>query len=241
MEYISDQHVFSVYMASKYGIEAAILLHDLTFWVRHNAKNGKNFHDGKYWTYNSIKAFRELYPYMTESAIRRALKMLEEEGLIEVGNYNKSAYDRTKWYAVTEKAFAEMRTSICQNSQMEMQDSTNPNFENAEPIPDTDKDTNQMQKQISRKKPKKAHGEFENVKLTDEEFEKVRAKFPDDFSDRIERLSLYKEQTGRKYKSDYATILTWARKDEKAADVPLTQTMREVIESADSTAKVWSW
>jgi hypothetical protein len=59
---------------------------------------------------------------------------------------------------------------------------------------------------------KNIYGEFQNVKLTDAEFEKLKASFPD-YQERIERLSAYIASTGKKYKSHYATILNWARKD----------------------------
>lgn len=59
---------------------------------------------------------------------------------------------------------------------------------------------------------KNIYGEFQNVKLTDAESEKLKASFPD-YQERIERLSAYIASTGKKYKSHYATILNWARKD----------------------------
>ena len=63
------------------------------------------------------------------------------------------------------------------------------------------------------KKPKKhKHGEYSNVLLTDEELEKLKQEFPD-WKDRIDRLSSYVESTGKAYKSHYATIRNWARKD----------------------------
>ena len=57
------------------------------------------------------------------------------------------------------------------------------------------------------------HGLYENVLLTDVEYEKVQEEFPNDYHDRIERLSEYIASTGKKYKSHLATIRSWARKD----------------------------
>ena len=96
-------HCFDTGIAEKYGLEASIILNNISYWVQHNEANEKNFHDGKYWTFNSVKAFNELFPYMSEKKIRNALKALEEDGIIITGNYNKLACDRTKWYAITEK------------------------------------------------------------------------------------------------------------------------------------------
>lgn len=53
-------------------------------------------------------------------------------------------------------------------------------------------------------------GEFQNVKLTDDEQEKLIAKFGHDSGlQRIEALSAYMQSTGKKYKDHYATILNW--------------------------------
>lgn len=69
-------------------------------------------------------------------------------------------------------------------------------------------------KDISRalKPVKHKHGEYNNVLLTDDELDKLKAEYPD-WADRIERLSSYVASTGKSYKSHYATIRNWARKD----------------------------
>lgn len=66
---------------------------------------------------------------------------------------------------------------------------------------------------ISNKKPTKhKHGEYNNVLLTDDELEKLKDEFID-WEQRIDRLSSYVASTGKSYKSHYATIRNWARKD----------------------------
>lgn len=65
----------------------------------------------------------------------------------------------------------------------------------------------------NKESPKKSFGEFENVTFTDQEYQKLQTKFPDCFGDWIEKLSVWKESKGKKTKSDYATILNWARMD----------------------------
>jgi len=57
------------------------------------------------------------------------------------------------------------------------------------------------------------YGRYQNVLLTDEELDKLKAEFPRDWGDRIERLSEYIASTGKRYKSHLATIRSWARKD----------------------------
>ena len=57
------------------------------------------------------------------------------------------------------------------------------------------------------------YGFYNNVLLTDEEYQKLTEEFPHDYTDRIERLSEYIASKGAKYKSHLATIRSWARKD----------------------------
>ena len=66
----------------------------------------------------------------------------------------------------------------------------------------------------SRPRPvKHKHGEYENVLLTDVEFEKLKAEFPNDWQQRIDNLSRYMKSTGKVYKDHLATIRNWARRD----------------------------
>lgn len=58
------------------------------------------------------------------------------------------------------------------------------------------------------------YGEFQNVKLSEKEHQKLISKFgKETASSMIENLSQYIASKGRKYKSHYATILNWSRRD----------------------------
>ena len=72
------------------------------------------------------------------------------------------------------------------------------------------------------KKIKNKHGEYNNVLLTDDEFEKLAAEFPD-LNERIDNLSGYIASTGKAYKSHYATIRNWARKEKEAGKPVITE------------------
>lgn len=131
------EHHFNVEIATKYGILEAVLLNNFYFWIKKNEANETGFHDGYYWTYNSTKALHKLFPYASEHKIRNALKRLEDEGLLITGNYNKSAYDRTMWYALTKNAI-----SILQNYKMEVKEKQNGICEIDTPIPYNKTDNN---------------------------------------------------------------------------------------------------
>ena len=67
---------------------------------------------------------------------------------------------------------------------------------------------------------KHKYGEYGNVLLTDEELDKLKAKFPSNYMAWIDRLSGYVESTGKKYKSHYATILNWSKRDDNTRASP---------------------
>lgn len=94
---------FSVKAAKAYGVNASILLTNIYELIEHNQTNGIDYHDGYYWISSSLKAFSQFFPFLTQRQIEVALKKLEEEDLIITGNYNKTPFDRTKWYAITKK------------------------------------------------------------------------------------------------------------------------------------------
>lgn len=133
------EHSFDIEIARRYGIPAAVLLKNIHFWIEKNRANEQNFYDGNYWTYNSKKAFSELFPYMTARQIDYAMQKLIDEGLVVTGNYNKVAYDRTLWYAITKKGY-----SILQNCEMDSTNTGNGTPEIVEPIPDVNQDKKQQ-------------------------------------------------------------------------------------------------
>ena len=129
------EHHFNVELAKEYGILEAVILNHLQFWTEKNRANGTNFHDGHYWTYNSAKAFSELFPYASQKQIRKALQNLIGEGIIQTGNYNKNPYDRTLWYSFTEKG-----NRIFQTVSIDLPKRENGNDLEGQPIPNNKTD-----------------------------------------------------------------------------------------------------
>lgn len=85
---------------------------------------------------------------------------------------------------------------------------------------DNENETRKPQKPIRHK-----HGQYQNVLLTDVDLEQLRAEFPSDWQERIERLSEYMVSSGKCYRNHLVTIRAWARRDaekqpEKSAAAP---------------------
>lgn len=114
MEYSFDTDV-----AIKYGVTAAILLKNIGFWVAKNINNKKHFYANRYWTYNSSKAFAQLYPFWTSKQIWLALDKLVDAEVLIKGNFNITSYDRTTWYTIIDEwVFEKYVSPICQKGKV---------------------------------------------------------------------------------------------------------------------------
>ena len=87
-----------------YGLTEAVVLYNLKYWIKKNKAKGTNLHNSTTWTYNSYKKFSKVFPYLSESQIKRALASLVKQGAIVKGNFNKKRYDRTNWYALVDES-----------------------------------------------------------------------------------------------------------------------------------------
>lgn len=112
-------YYFDSDVAMEVGVNGAIILQNIAFWVKKNEANEMNFHDGKYWTYNTVKAFCRLFPFWTHNTIYKLLKDLETGGYIETGNFNQEGTNRTKWYTLTERGHDIIGKSISEKSKMD--------------------------------------------------------------------------------------------------------------------------
>lgn len=96
------EYHFSGEMAQKYGLDEAIIIHHIAYWVKKNTIDGRNIHDGRAWTYNSQHAFSEWFGWWSRRQIQRILTSLEDKGAVLKGNYNTKPMDRTLWYTVSD-------------------------------------------------------------------------------------------------------------------------------------------
>lgn len=122
---------FHTEVAGEFGFPAAPLFYHIAYWVRENTSQKKNYRDGKYWVYESAKGLAEgKHSYLSEHQIRRALDKLVEGGMLIRGNYNRTGYDRTYWYTLTEKAWL-----MLQKCEKEEANCSPPVQKNDRPIP----------------------------------------------------------------------------------------------------------
>ena len=41
-----------------------------------------------------------MFPFWSRATINRVIRSLENRGLINVGNFNRKKYDKTRWFAI---------------------------------------------------------------------------------------------------------------------------------------------
>lgn len=199
------EHSFNVEIAAEYGIHTAILLKNIHFWIEKNRANEKHFYDGRYWTYNSKKAFSELFPYLTERQVKYTLEKMKKDDLILVGNYNQDSYDKTNWYTLTDKALellgctektAEKPETIDRTKLSNRMDKSVPidwtKLSNGQdkivqPIPDSKPDNKLKEKNIKKESEKNKESDKGNYSLIEEQlvFEEIKKLSDKEISDRV--------------------------------------------------------
>lgn len=224
--------VFDESLAVKYGVNEAIMISNMQFWIQKNKANKTHFYDNHYWTYNSVNAFIELFPFWTEKQIRSILEKLQEKGVLIKGNYNKNKYDKTSWYAFadedlflnnnTKSSEPSRKFDLPKQANQFAQNGVHPFAQMGRPIPDintdinTDNNTNkstnidlfgnETKSDKADKNKKIKLGEFKNVNLTLEQIKKLIDIYGFAFEDGVEILSANLEAKGDRYKNHYAVM-----------------------------------
>ena len=104
------EHHFDIDHAENYGIEEAILINHFIFWLTKNRANQKTIKEieleidkkiqkvKRVFTYNSVSAMQEIFPYMNDKKIYRVIESLIEQKVIVRKYFNSNSYNRTSWY-----------------------------------------------------------------------------------------------------------------------------------------------
>ena len=156
-------HSFDIEHALKYGVNESIMISNFQFWIQKNKANGTHFHDGRTWTYNSVSAFKEIFPYWNNGQIRRCLESLVKQEVLVKGDYNKNRYERTLWYSFNDE-------SIFLNQQVHLSKTANGDVENDKCITDSKPNTKPDVKPDGKSKKKK-------VEFMPPTFEQIEAYF----------------------------------------------------------------
>jgi hypothetical protein len=147
--------------------------------------------------------------------IRTAISKLESTGELTCKKTNKYTLFKVNHYDCYQQSNTQANNQLTNNQQSTNNQLTTTNKrkkeikeikENIYSQTGADDDCESDKKPTPKKE---KFGEFGNVLLTPEENEKIKAKGYDYL---IPELDLYIEKTGKKYKSHYATLLSWGMK-----------------------------
>ena len=106
--YNIEPKVINTELACLIGLNGAIVLQQLHYWIEKNKAANTNFHDGHYWTYGTIPAYHSRdFRFWSFDTVRRTFKKLEQMGYLIMGNYNKLKMNHMKWYAINYSSFGE--------------------------------------------------------------------------------------------------------------------------------------
>lgn len=141
-------HSFDTDVAAMVGVPAAAIAYNIQHWCEKNAANDAHSFEGRHWTYNSVSAFKELFPYLSAKQIRTALDKLESAGLIVSGNFNKHGRDQTKWYSYAPEAV--VKAANCPKGQMQLPKRASPIAQKGKPLPDRKPDNKLTESKVKR-------------------------------------------------------------------------------------------
>ena len=94
-------------LAKEIGLWESLVLLQLEFLI----SISDHEHEGRRWTYQSVSDLHESsFHFTSRATVGRALKSLEEQGLVIRGNFNRAAFDRTSWWALDEEGISKLQS-----------------------------------------------------------------------------------------------------------------------------------
>lgn len=114
---LDDNRVFSVRIAQSLGVDEAIFLQQLHWFLQ---SSGKKIDGGgePRWVWNSIDSWAKQFPFWSGSKIRRTISFLEDKKVVVSGRFNKLPFDQTKWYRIDYEEL-ERRLLVTENASEE--------------------------------------------------------------------------------------------------------------------------
>lgn len=80
------------------GLNNAIVIQQIHYWLEINRKAKINFYDERTWTYNTYEDWqKDNFDFWSIATLKRIFKTLFEKNILLKNNYNKHKYDRKLW------------------------------------------------------------------------------------------------------------------------------------------------
>lgn len=101
--------VISPKLARTIGLNEAIIVQQIHYWLQVHEQNGTNYYDGRYWVYNTYQQWQQQFSFWSLDTIKRTIRKMEKSGILITGNYNKLSLDKTKWYTINYEMLEELQ------------------------------------------------------------------------------------------------------------------------------------
>lgn len=217
----------------------------IVIWFKLLTLAGKQNNDG-------VFTIRDSFPYTDEmfatifrrplNTVRMALDIFEKFGMVDIINHTVTIPNWDKHQQLDklemvkeQKKARNQRYRAKQKLLASGNDEKDVSRDVSRDVSETAKSRDRLEEDKIRLDKDKSisvrhkYGQYQNVLLSDDDLEKVKAEFPNDWQARIEKLSEYMASTGKSYKSHLATIRAWSR-NERGRTLPKGYTERPASE-----------
>jgi hypothetical protein len=106
LTYLIDEPPLNVLpsLAKAIGLNEAIVLQQIKFWLCVNESKRENFRENRYWTYNTHQQWLEEFSWMKLTTLKSTLKNLKSQGLIITKAFEAKSHNQTLWYTIDYEA-----------------------------------------------------------------------------------------------------------------------------------------
>lgn len=128
--YTKEPIVINPIAAEVLGVNEAIIVQQIHYWLNINEKAKINFHEGRYWTYNTYENWQKTnFRFLSVPTLKRIFKKLEDKKILIKDNFNKSKYDRTLWVSINYDKLDELMSKYEEKIEAEKNEEIKENIE----------------------------------------------------------------------------------------------------------------
>ena len=96
-------------LAVRIGLNEAIFLQQVQYWISREAGFLDEY--GRRWIYNTVKQWRDQFPFWSESTIKRTIRSLEEQNVV-ISTMIGNQFNKTKAYTIDYDRIEELSENI---------------------------------------------------------------------------------------------------------------------------------
>ena len=93
-------------LALKIGLNEAIVLQQIHYWLSPKFQTPEKHFNGRYWTHNTIAQWMAQFPFWAEKTVRRTINTLKERGLILT--HTKKGFQKVIFYTIDYEVLSEL-------------------------------------------------------------------------------------------------------------------------------------